>query len=265
MNVQTHPGYYGKIPSKGDFVTRHLPRSFITCWDEWLQSSIAASKAQLGEQWLDYYLTCPIWRFIISNEVCNEQAWAGIIIPSVDSVGRYFPFSVTLPLGTSNQLLAIANNEDEWFAQAEALALTALDQHQQLDELNQSFDALSPPSGLTMNGNGNSDAPAQENSRADLNDNGHWHLSCEEHSSISTTFITLLEQLLDERFTHFSAWWTHGSEHVEPCLLICEGLPTPESFSALLDGQWQARGWDTHLSTTAAASAMQPHSGVESA
>jgi len=260
MSVQT-PGYYGKIPGKGDFITRHLPRSFITCWDEWLQASIAASKTQLGEQWLNYYLTCPIWRFVISSEVCNEQAWGGIVIPSVDSVGRYFPFSIALPLGTSNQLLAMANSEDEWFTQAEALALAALDQHRPLEELNQSFDELSPPAGLAMADN----SPVQVDSRTALNDSDHWHLSCGDDSSINTSLITLLEQLLDERFTHFSAWWTNGSEHVEPCLLVCEGLPTPESFSALLDGQWQARGWDTHLGATAAVTPEQKHAGVESA
>jgi len=60
MAVQAHPGYYGKIPNKGDFITRHLPGSFVEPWDQWLQSSIAASKAQLGEQWLDCHQQCGV-------------------------------------------------------------------------------------------------------------------------------------------------------------------------------------------------------------
>ncbi len=261
MSAPIRPGYYGKIPSKGDFITRHLPRSFIDPWDQWLQSSIAASKTQLGEQWLDFYLTCPIWRFVISNEVCDDKSWIGIMIPSVDSVGRYFPFSIALPLSTTNNLLDIANNEDEWFSQAEALALTALDQEMRLDELNQSFDELNLPANLTNPGN----SSAQQNSRTDLNNNGHWLISCETTSSINTSLISLLEQLLYERLTHFSAWWTNGSEHIEPSLLVCKDLPSPDSFSALLDGQWQARGWDNSLNAAVASKPAQQHAGVESA
>ena len=29
-------GLFGKLPAHGDFVRRHLPRSFVTPWDEWL-------------------------------------------------------------------------------------------------------------------------------------------------------------------------------------------------------------------------------------
>ncbi len=260
MARQAQPGYYGKIPSKGDFITRHLPGSFIEPWDQWLQSSIAASKAQLGEQWLDFYLTCPIWRFVISSAVCDEQAWTGILIPSVDRVGRYFPFSIALPLGTSNQLLAIAGNEDEWFSQAETLALTALDRDRQLDALNRSFDELGLPPGLTHPGG----PPEQKDINTGLNDSGHWHLSCSATTSINRSLITLLEKLLYERLSHFSVWWTNGSEHIEPSLLICKDLPSAESFSALLDGQWQTRGWDNSLNLADTTGTAQQNAGVES-
>ncbi len=260
MARQTHPGYYGKIPSKGDFITRRLPGSFVEPWDQWLQFGIAASKTQLGEQWLDFYLTCPIWRFVISSGVCDEQAWAGILIPSVDRVGRYFPFSLALPLGTSNHLLTIAGNEDEWFNQAETLALTALDPDRQLEELNRSLDELGPPPGLMHPG----DSPLQKNSKTDLSNNGHWHLSSDATTSISRSLITLLEQLLYERLSHFSAWWTNGSEHIEPSLLICKGLPSAESFSALLDGQWQTRGWNNPLNLAKNTNGTaQQNTGVE--
>ncbi|HEB94604.1 MAG TPA: type VI secretion system-associated protein TagF [Gammaproteobacteria bacterium] len=252
-------GYYGKIPSKGDFITRHLPGSFVEPWDQWLQSSIAASKTQLGEQWLDFYLTCPIWRFVISRTVCDEQAWAGILIPSVDRVGRYFPFSIALPLGVSNHLLTIAGNEDEWFNQAETLALTALDRDRQLEEFDHSLDELGLPPGLTNPG----DSSLSKEVTSGLNNSGHWHLSCGATSTINRSLITLLEQLLYERLDHFSAWWTNGSEHIEPSLLICKDLPSAESFSALLDGHWQTRGWDNPLNLAATTGTAQQNAGVE--
>jgi type VI secretion system protein ImpM len=57
------PGWYGKRPSLGDFVTRRLPVEFVTTWDAWLQDVLQATGTALGEGWLDCHLTMPIWRF----------------------------------------------------------------------------------------------------------------------------------------------------------------------------------------------------------
>ena len=34
-------GFFGKLPSHGDFLSRRLPRSFVDPWDSWLQSRTA--------------------------------------------------------------------------------------------------------------------------------------------------------------------------------------------------------------------------------
>ncbi len=41
--------FYGKLPAKGDFITRNLPRDFIDRWDDWLQSGMHASREALGD------------------------------------------------------------------------------------------------------------------------------------------------------------------------------------------------------------------------
>ena len=33
-------GFYGKLPSEGDFVTRRLPWEFTSAWDDWLNPEI---------------------------------------------------------------------------------------------------------------------------------------------------------------------------------------------------------------------------------
>ena len=91
-------GFYGKIPSLGDFVSRRLPRRFITPWETWLQEAMANSRQQLGDSWLDNYLTSPMWRFALTPGICGESGWAGIIMPSVDRVGRYYPFTLATRL-----------------------------------------------------------------------------------------------------------------------------------------------------------------------
>ena len=261
MNTAAQPGYYGKIPSKGDFVSRQLPQSFIEPWDQWLQSGMAASQEKLGEQWLAFYLTSPVWRFALSHTLCSEQAWAGVIIPSVDRVGRYFPFTIAAPLGTSTPLFTLAANEDVWFAQLENLALSTLDKDTDLETLSQALDGLLMP-GNTANLD---DSQAQKCDEKKDYEGGQWHVKCESVTAIGNGLSTLLEQLITQRLTHFSIWWTNGSEHIEPCLLVSKDLPRPASFCALLDGQWQTQGWETQVTATKTASSAEPQVGAQSA
>ena len=86
--------FYGKLPARGDFLTRSLSREFINRWDDWLQSGMNASRQALGEAWLDTYLTSPLWRFVLPAGICGNTAFAGVLMPSMDKVGRYFPMTV---------------------------------------------------------------------------------------------------------------------------------------------------------------------------
>ena len=54
LNEPLIPGWYGKIPSLGDFVSRRLPADFIVLWDNWLQQAIASSQTRLGDNWVEH-------------------------------------------------------------------------------------------------------------------------------------------------------------------------------------------------------------------
>ena len=64
-SIHVIPGWYGKLPSLGDFASRRLEGEFIPAWDAWLQKVLQATRTALGEGWLDSYLTMPIWRFVL--------------------------------------------------------------------------------------------------------------------------------------------------------------------------------------------------------
>ena len=127
MSTASAPGFYGKVPGLGDFVSRRLPRAFIDYWDAWLQSVIATSRMQLGEHWLNTYLSSPLWRFVLSSGHCGTHPWAGVLMPSVDRVGRYFPLTIATSLSAGANPFAAAAAATEWFEEAEALALSALE------------------------------------------------------------------------------------------------------------------------------------------
>ena len=120
-------GFYGKLPGKGDFLTRNLPRQFVDVWDDWLQSGMNAAKQVLGDEWLQVYLTSPLWRFVLPPGICGESAWAGVMMPSMDRVGRYFPMTVAVELTLPVSPVMVAVSCDAWFESVENSLLEALD------------------------------------------------------------------------------------------------------------------------------------------
>ncbi|MCW8987126.1 MAG: type VI secretion system-associated protein TagF, partial [Gammaproteobacteria bacterium] len=135
-------GLFGKLPAHGDFVQRNLSAGFINTWDEWLQHFIRGTQEQLGEGWLDIYLTSPIWRFMFSSGVIDENNWTGIMIPSVDRVGRYYPFSIVKRLSQDINPFEFIQLHSGWYKDIEALALDALDGEIVIDDLVNELDNM---------------------------------------------------------------------------------------------------------------------------
>ena len=243
MNGSSELGFYGKMPSNGDFISRNLPRTFIEPWDQWLQESIATSREQLGKDWLNYYLTAPIWRFALSRGVCDNNIWIGILIPSVDQVGRYFPLTLAAQVNDSYNIIDIADNEEPWFSQAEHIALSALDKNNKLNTFNQYIDQLNLPGHLITTPKTQQDKiPEPHTANSDS-----WRVLMTRSKPVSANLSTLTEQLLYQRFENFSLWWTSGSEQIEASILTCKKLPQAHGFAAMLSGNWENWGWDNIL------------------
>jgi len=209
-------GFYGKVASRGDFVSRGLPQSFIKPWDAWLAAGLLASQEQLGGQWLDAYLFSPLWRFAMAPGVCGPQAVVGVLMPSIDRVGRYFPLTVAQLIGERQSLGALVSGPDNWFEGVEALLLDTL-------EANATFEALDR--GLQALGC----CPTQERQASHhvaslLRDDA---LTPEQRGT------TLADLACHGR----SLWWGKGSEHISPGLLHCHGLPAATDFGTFLLGQ----------------------------
>lgn len=231
------PGYFGKFPSHGDFITRRLPRDgFLDVWDRWLQTGLATSREQLGEAWLPTYLTSPIWRFALSPGICGPLPWAGIMMPSVDSVGRYFPLTLAAAVEEMSSPLDIAGELTEWYTTLEDLALKALDDPFDLRQFDSHIAAWTIP-------------PTSDATEPELNRRVGSHRSAAVYVELHTdhdpshAYPALLDHLLRSTYKNYSLWWTKGSDHVAPCLLACDGLPPAQGFAALLGGNWPDAGW----------------------
>lgn len=125
-DAPSRTGWFGKLPGSGDFAQRRLDTHFTHTWDGWLQDGMAELR-QRHADWLSHYLQAPVWQFMLGQGLVAERAWLGVMMPSVDAVGRYFPLTVVTPveMGLSPQwaawwwqrvghsLLAALDHEDD--------------------------------------------------------------------------------------------------------------------------------------------------------
>jgi len=225
-------GFFGKLPARADFVSRRLARDFIDPWDEWLQEAIAASVNELTDAWLETYLTAPIWRFMLGPQVCGELPVVGVLMPSVDQVGRYFPLTLALTLPDCDAPASALLFSGKWFARLEELALSALEEKAEFEAFDgTAASILAPDLGR--------DATAHRASEPAL----AWTLLA--NSDPEPIALDLLDHVLKLALTRYSIWWTMGPNDVDGSLAVTSGLPSPRSFTALLDRQWDRWGWGT--------------------
>jgi type VI secretion system protein ImpM len=232
--VDPRPGFFGKVTSHGDFVGRRLAPSFQQGWDDWLQAGMQQARQKLAERWAPTYLSSPIWRFALARGVCGESAWVGMMMPSVDRVGRHFPLTVAACIDGQESLLDCASLHDEWFQDLEELALSSLAEGFSLDDFDTALCNLGPP--------GHSEASAVAGP-AEVGTVIALDAAQELHAQLSTPSVALMKAVAGAALQQHSLWWTDGSPQIAPCMLVCSGLPVPGAYVALLEGKWQENGW----------------------
>ena len=233
MNSDGQTGLYGKLPGYGDFLTRNLSSDFVEPWDDWLQFYVSATREQIGENWLDTYLTSPIWRFVMSSGVIDDRNWSGIMMPSVDRVGRYFPVSLVMPFDAHYSPVNYILRQTHWYDEVETLCLTALEENIDVDELVVACDQVE----LKIN-----DAYLATTQMGDV---GAFVIGLpgEQENGLESSLAFLLNTSLVNSLSSFSIWQTQGSDLVAPSLFCCQGLPPVGGIASMMDGQWQSRNW----------------------
>ena len=197
-------GWFGKLPALGDFASRRLPPEWIAAWDAWLHGELVRSRAALGDDdWLSLYLVAPVRRFWLAPGLLAPLAWLGVLMPSVDSVGRHFPFTLAtaLPPGHDGLIDALAN--DSWLDTADEVARRVLDPACDVSALEQAVHEM----------------PALHGDRR-----------IEAHAG-----TRLARQLADLCAGYRCAWWCEGAGDGGDFIAARE-LPIDAQFDALLRG-----------------------------
>lgn len=235
MPNPTGAGFFGKLPTTGDFVQRRLPASFTDVWDRHFEQAVSASRTRLGAAWAAAWREAAPWRFVLPPGVCGEQAWAGLTGAASDRVGRCFPMTIAVPLAAPAAIGEVLRNQ-AWFAAAErvhgegqggTLGVDAFDAR--VAGLPDPFD---PPTEL------HAGVP-----RLDWRAASHWRLPL-PLAGVDGSFLAGLWAQL-QALPGLALWWTTGSPRMPPSVLVTRGLPEPEAYAGMLDAACADAPWQT--------------------
>jgi type VI secretion system protein ImpM len=225
-------GWFGKIPALGDFASRRLPQEFIAVWDFWLQHGMAASRASLGDRWLEYYLTSPIWYFDLFPGIIGSQAWTGLLMPSVDKVGRHFPLTIAAPLDpTEGSIVAMFERQD-WYARLGQIALGTLSVDYPVERLEADLDA-NPFPVIRLDG-----CSAAARNLADwwqTSDVPEVASALESQPVMGNLLNATGHHLLDTAGHGRSLWWRHSVDCWPQVVRGFRGLPPEGRFESLIE------------------------------
>jgi type VI secretion system protein ImpM len=277
--VAAGPGFFGKVRTHGDFVTRRLPPAFVTPWDESLQRGMLFGQQWFGAQWLPVYLNAPVWCFALGAGVCGESAWAGVLMPGVDRVGRYFPFTLAAPLAR-DAAAGWLGGAQVWYDEAVRRALSTLSADFVLERFDAELAAWGPLQGVSaatgaaaawrlcpvesavpavstasMQSAGSagpteSAAPATPVAPAESAASAAPAEAAAPAAQREASNEAQAGALAHDSFAALlslyagagsGAWWTEGSSAVPATLLGGPGLPDGERFVGLLDAA--RNGW----------------------
>ena len=201
-------GAFGKIPALGDFLRVGLSASFVKVWDDWMQRSLLAAHEALGPQWQDAYFSAPIWRFTLQPHHTGVAAMSGIVMASVDRVGRQYPLTLLAPHPPDRYAERHFANKAV-FERLETLALTVLDHDLGRDELSRALDMLQ------------------------LQELGNSAVNGEIYAGAVPPDALLAGEALAPALGAQALWTTTMDS--DSRMMMCSGLPTPQEFLALFN------------------------------
>lgn len=224
-------GFFGKLPSFGDFIQRNVTVRLVDEWDNWLSQGLNSSQHQLQRQWQYYYFTSPIWRFCFKPRFNSQSIVVGLMMPSVDKTGRAYPFTLLCELQSQADVFSVTTAIDPLHQQAELVLLALLDSPSpdlddcvvNLQHLYRSF-ALKPKTDVNKSQRSTTELFRAENSTLDTD-------SC---SSLHEMHYQFMSNYLKQHQTTVSIWHYGATKMLKRHIRYYHTMPPVEAYSSLL-------------------------------
>lgn len=244
LNMSGGTGFYGKMPDQGDFVSRQLAHAFVQRWDEWLQQCLAHCRTALGAEWDRLYRDAPVWRFLLAPGTCGTSAWAGLVQPSVDRVGRYFPLTVAAELPSDVEVLDTMIRASAWYDAIERIAALAFDNQITVEGMERSLSAVPFPIQAIAYADS-----AEDTLPIAAREVQAMKVGCPNGQDLGSVRNALREDQVSVGHNH-CVWFNTNSGDMERVVLVTRTLPLSALSQALFDGRWGAHGWTSARSDT---------------
>jgi len=226
VDLPDTPGWYGKLATLGDFAQRRLPAEWVRACDTWLSTALDGARELLGTRWLEVYLTAPVLRFGWAPGVVDARWWFGLLMPSCDSVGRYFPLLIAQPRAQAPQDRIALDHLERWFEHLAGAAMHTLSDQQGSVEALEAALRDAPPwptpgrgTGLATQARGASEQ-YRLGRAAPL---AHW-------------VQALAQRELATHVAGCTVWWRVTASGGDDTIDIVQGLPDGSTLAALLAG-----------------------------
>jgi len=210
-------GAFGKMPSVGDFFRISAPNAFVPVWDGWLQRCLVSGAHTFGERWDELYMSVPIWRFCLSANLAGPDKMIGVLMPSIDRVGRRFPLTLMAPLSEDNSVLLDHFLQSDLFDALEDTALSMLEDDATRDGLEAALTGVAAPLP-----SGPVDPP--KNGQSVIVQHG---------MSQGATPAIVAATCLAGKYPNPSVWSAVMEDDTR--LMVCDGLPEGANMQGLFD------------------------------
>ncbi|UTV99817.1 type VI secretion system-associated protein TagF [Marinomonas rhizomae] len=216
-------GIYGKVPAHPDFISDTLHADISNELYDWAQTVMFHSREKMSEsQWLPAYLVSPIWRMVVPKNEQRTHEWVGVMVPSVDALGRYFPLFIVFETEFKSLTVEWLFKEcTDLFKVMEEVAMSALQQQLNFSQLKRllanKLEGFNFGQKLVLPNSLNSEA---------------LEFSCEQPTTSNDAFLQRSLVQLDGVLL----WTLSDINKYQKPFFKCRDLPIPSEYEFLLTG-----------------------------
>jgi len=219
-------GWFGKLPSVGDFAGRGIPQSLQGTVHEWTSSGMAALARMYPGEWRDIYLLSPVWYFVMNASIWDKNALMGCIAPSFDRVGRCSPL-LALRSFDAKDINEVLPPKSRWLYKIDTVLRRIVAEKIMVENV---FNILEQQNDIEANSDNTASILSDLGIIDGVTENRYGWFSWPDLS-------VLFAERADRSF-----WWTEPSPKLPPRQIIHRGSPDESLFCLLA-----ARGFSNGL------------------
>lgn len=137
-------GWYGKLPTTGDFLQRRLPASVVNHWAHWCHNGLVELQRNLAEYDAHAFSAAPVWNFIIPATLGSRYIQMGCMLPARDSVGRHYPICAMRLFTPDEWHPHQLNIAEPWYQQLGHTLLNGVRNGLSIEQFDRSLVSLAP-------------------------------------------------------------------------------------------------------------------------